>query len=50
MDTVELLVGRVGRAHGVRGDVMIDVRTDEPDRRFAVGTTFATSRGPLTVS
>jgi 16S rRNA processing protein RimM len=50
VDTVELLVGRVGRAHGVRGDVVIDVRTDEPDRRFAVGTTFATSRGALTVS
>jgi 16S rRNA processing protein RimM len=50
MDTIDLLVGKVGRAHGVRGDVVIDVRTDEPDRRFAAGTTFATSRGPLTVA
>jgi 16S rRNA processing protein RimM len=50
VDTVELLVGKVGRAHGVRGDVVVDVRTDEPDQRFAVGTTFATGRGPLTVS
>jgi 16S rRNA processing protein RimM len=47
--TVEVLVGRVGRAHGVRGDVTIDVRTDEPDRRFAAGTQFETPRGPLTV-
>ncbi len=48
-DTVELLVGKVGRAHGVRGDVIIDVRTDEPDRRFAVGTSFSSPRGKLTV-
>jgi 16S rRNA processing protein RimM len=36
-DTVEVVVGVVGRAHGLRGDVAIDLRTDEPDRRFAVG-------------
>ena len=35
---VELLVGKIGRAHGIRGDVAIDVRTDEPERRFAAGT------------
>jgi 16S rRNA processing protein RimM len=48
-DTVELLVGKVGRAHGIRGDLMIDVRTDEPERRFAPGSVFDTRRGPLTV-
>jgi 16S rRNA processing protein RimM len=48
-ETVELLVGRIGRAHGVGGDLTIDVRTDEPDRRFAPGTVFTTRRGPLTV-
>jgi 16S rRNA processing protein RimM len=48
-DKVELLVGRVGRAHGIRGDLTIDVRTDEPDRRFSPGTVFSTRRGPLTV-
>ena len=36
-NTVEVVVGVVGRAHGLRGDVGIDLRTDEPDRRFAVG-------------
>jgi 16S rRNA processing protein RimM len=30
-------VGVVGRPHGVRGEVVIEVRTDEPDRRFAAG-------------
>ena len=49
-ETIELLVGKVGRAHGIRGDLFIDVRTDEPDRRFAPGTIFPTRRGPLTVA
>lgn len=49
MDSIELLVGRVGRAHGIRGDVVVEVRTDEPDRRFAPGTAFETARGRLTV-
>lgn len=34
---VEVIVGKVGRAHGIRGDVFIDVTTDEPKRRFATG-------------
>ncbi|WP_242606026.1 ribosome maturation factor RimM [Frankia sp. Cppng1_Ct_nod] len=33
-----VVIGRIGRPHGVRGDVTIDVRTDVPDRRFATGT------------
>ena len=37
---VEVLVGRVGKPHGIRGEVTIDVRTDEPERRFAPGTTL----------
>lgn len=36
-DTVEVVVGVVGRAHGVRGEVAVELRTDEPDRRFAPG-------------
>ena len=28
---------RIGRAHGVRGEVTVDVRTDEPGARFAPG-------------
>lgn len=45
--TVELLVGRIGRAHGLRGDVVLDVRTDEPERRFGPGSRFTTRRGVL---
>jgi 16S rRNA processing protein RimM len=35
--TVEVVVGVVGRAHGLRGEVAVELRTDEPDRRFAPG-------------
>ncbi|MFT4082454.1 MAG: ribosome maturation factor RimM [Nocardioides sp.] len=37
-ETIEVMVGRIGKPHGVRGLVTIDVRTDEPERRFAPGT------------
>ena len=33
----EVVVGRVGRPHGVRGEVSVELRTDEPARRFADG-------------
>lgn len=36
-DTVEVIVGRVGRAQGIKGAASIDVRTDEPGRRFFPG-------------
>lgn len=50
---MRLVVGRIGRAHGVRGEATIEVRTDDPDTRFAVGTTLETDpaeRGPLTIT
>lgn len=50
-DTV--VVGRIGRPHGVRGEMTVEVRTDDPDLRFVPGAVFATapsSRGPLTVT
>jgi 16S rRNA processing protein RimM len=36
-ETVEVIVGVIGRPHGTRGEVAIELRTDEPDRRFAPG-------------
>jgi 16S rRNA processing protein RimM len=36
-DDIEVVVGRLGRPHGIRGEVTVEVRTDEPDRRFADG-------------
>ncbi|HLU72014.1 MAG TPA: ribosome maturation factor RimM [Nonomuraea sp.] len=49
---MQLVVGRIGRPHGVRGEVTVEVRTDDPELRFAVGNTLATDppeRGPLVV-
>ncbi len=47
------MVGRIGRPHGVRGEVTVDVRTDDPDLRFVPGAVLATEpaeRGPLTIT
>ncbi len=47
-----LAVGRIGRAHGIRGEVSVDIRTDDPGARFAPGSSLATdpeSAGPLTI-
>ena len=35
---MDLAVGRIVKSHGVRGEVVVDVRTDDPDARFAPGT------------
>lgn len=36
-ETVEVVVGRIGKPHGLRGEVTVEIRTDEPERRFATG-------------
>ena len=47
---MRLLVGRIGRAHGVLGEATIEVRTDEPDRRFSIGAVVQTDdHGELTI-
>lgn len=48
---MEIVVGRVGRPHGVRGEVSVDVRTDDPDRRYAPGAVLTAdpARETLTV-
>ena len=43
---MRIVVGRVGRPHGIRGEVVIGVRTDEPDLRFAVGATVDARSSP----
>ena len=40
MTDIELVVGRIGKPHGLRGEVTVDVRTDEPELRFADGATL----------
>jgi 16S rRNA processing protein RimM len=43
---MRVIVGRIGRPHGIRGEVVIGVRTDEPDLRFAVGAVLDVGRSP----
>jgi 16S rRNA processing protein RimM len=51
-ELLRLVVGRIGKAHGIKGEVTVEVRTDDPDLRFAPGAELLTepaARGPLTV-
>lgn len=48
-----LTVARVGRPHGLRGEVALDVRTDAPQDRLVVGARFVTepaTAGPLEIA
>lgn len=47
---MRLLVGRIGRAHGILGEATIEVRSDEPDRRFGIGAKLQSDEhGELTI-
>ena len=48
---MRLLVGRIGRAHGILGEATIEVRSDDPDTRFAIGERLQTDdHGVLTIT
>lgn len=49
---MRMLVARIGKPHGLRGEATVQVHTDVPDERFVVGAVFETepaSAGPLTL-
>ncbi len=49
---MQLQVARIGKPHGIRGEVTVQVLTDAPADRFVPGTKFVVdpvSAGPLTV-
>jgi 16S rRNA processing protein RimM len=49
---MQLQVARIGKPHGIRGEVTVQVLTDAPGDRFVPGTQFVVepaSAGPLTV-
>ncbi|MGW7436691.1 ribosome maturation factor RimM [Streptomyces sp. NPDC054849] len=49
---MQLVVARIGRAHGIKGEVTVEVRTDEPELRLSPGAVLQTepaSAGPLTI-
>ena len=45
-----VVIGRIGRAHGIRGELNVDIRTDEPERRFAAGSSVVCGDRTLTVA
>jgi 16S rRNA processing protein RimM len=50
---MQLVVGRITRPHGVRGELAVEVRTDDPELRLAAGAVLKTepaAAGPLTVA
>jgi 16S rRNA processing protein RimM len=50
---MEVVVGRIGRPHGIHGEVSVEVRTDDPQRRLGAGVVVRTdppAAGPLTIA
>lgn len=50
---MELIVGIIGPAHGIKGEVRVHMRTDAVGERFALGSVLDAqppSAGPLTVA
>ncbi len=40
-----LVVGQITRPHGIRGEVVVAVRTDDPEERYAPGAVLVTDPG-----
>ena len=50
---MQVVVGQISRPHGIRGEVLVHVRTDDPVVRFAPGSVLTADRpdhGALTVA
>ncbi|WP_170318888.1 ribosome maturation factor RimM [Allorhizocola rhizosphaerae] len=45
-----LTVGQIVRPHGIRGEVIVEVRTDEPELRFREGSVVVAGPSRLTVT
>lgn len=45
-----VVIGRIARAHGIRGQVLVEVRTDEPDERFRTAASLRAGSRTLTVA
>jgi 16S rRNA processing protein RimM len=49
---MQLVIGQIVRPHGVRGEVVVEVTTDEPASRYLAGAALVTdpvATGPLTI-
>jgi 16S rRNA processing protein RimM len=47
---VLVVIGRIKRAHGIKGELGVEIRTDEPERRFAAGTSVICGDRTLTIA
>ena len=45
-----LTVGQIVRPHGIRGEVIVFSRTDEPELRFREGSVFIAGSSHLTIA
>lgn len=52
MSTLEVVVAAIGKAHGLRGEVALVLRTDQPEERLRSGTVFRvrSPEGPRTLT
>lgn len=46
MSDDRVVLARIGKPHGLRGEVTVQLHTDEPERRFADGAVLATQAAP----
>lgn len=46
---MRVAVGRIGKPHGIRGEVTVEPRTDDAEARFAVGAVLLTDGDSMTV-
>ncbi|MGP9660567.1 ribosome maturation factor RimM [Arthrobacter sp. AOP36-C1-22] len=44
---MRLQVARIGKPHGIRGEVTVQLMTDDPDARFEPGTVFDVESSPV---
>jgi 16S rRNA processing protein RimM len=44
---MQLVIGQIARPHGIRGEVVVEVTTDDPAARFVAGSDLATAAGRL---
>ncbi|ATG55395.1 16S rRNA processing protein RimM [Brachybacterium ginsengisoli] len=45
MSTLDVIIATIGRAHGLRGEVALVLRTDQPEERLQIGTVFEVEAG-----
>ena len=46
MSTKQLMIARIGKPHGLYGEVTVQLHTDEPERRFPDGQVIDTEAAP----